>query len=257
MRLSLAILLLCIATIAQASPAGEESQNGPPAARDRSAPDFLFGRPQTEVGVRGSWVFARAGSDWYDFVSDRLTLSRGDFNMPAIAADVGVTMTSRLQAVFGVEFGQATTGSEYRTLVDNNRLPITQTTRLRQVNLTGSLKYALTDRGREISTFAWVPRAVVPYAGLGGGMLWYNVRQVGDFVDFVDLSVFSDVFESKGWTPTALAFAGVNFKLTPRLFTTLEGRYLWAAGDLDNIWIDFDAIDLAGFRMSAGINVLF
>src|SRR5215216_5420557 len=114
MRLSLAMLLLCIATIAQASPAGEESQNGPPAARDRSAPDFLFGRPQTEVGVRGSWVFARAGSDWYDFVSDRLTLSRGDFNMPAIAADVGVTMTSRLQAVFGVEFGQATTGSEYR-----------------------------------------------------------------------------------------------------------------------------------------------
>jgi hypothetical protein len=91
----------------------------------------------------------------------------------------------------------------------------------------------------------------------GAGVMHFDLQQAGDFVDFVDLSVFNDVFRSRGWTPTAHAGAGVDVKLMRRLYATIDGRYLWAAGDLGSDWIDFDKIDLAGFRMSAGINVLF
>jgi hypothetical protein len=38
---------------------------------------------------------------------------------------------------------------------------------------------------------------------------------------------------------------------------TADGRYLWAAADLGRDWIDFDPIDLAGFRLSGGVNVIF
>ena len=93
-----------------------------------------------------------------------------------------------------------------------------------------------------------MPNTVVPYVGAGGGAHWYRLRQQGDFVDYVDLSVFTDVFESSGWTPSAHVFGGADIKVHRRLYVTVEARYQWAAGDLGPDWIDFDPIDLSGLR---------
>lgn len=246
-------LALLIASLLTAVPASAQSRPAPP----RPTPDFLFGPPDGSVTLRGSWLFARAGSDWYDFVTDQLTLEAGDFNAPGIGFDVAVRLTPRVDAQFGLDFSNAQVTSEYRDFVDNNRLPITQQTRLRELNLSGNIKVALTERGREVSRFAWVPRTVVPYAGAGAGALWFDMNQSGDFVDFLDLSVFTDVFQARGWAPSAQVFSGVDVRVFRRLYVTVDGRYLWAAGDLGREWIDFDPIDLAGFRLSAGVNVLF
>ena len=252
MRCCLALVVLSLAV---AAPAGAQNRLPPP--NPRPAPDFFFSEPGGSVAVRGSWLFARAGSDWYDFVTNQLTVDATDFNGPGVGFDLGFAINPRLEAQFGLDFSNSQVTSEYRDFVDNNRLPITQQTRLRELNLSGNVKVALTERGREISRFAWVPRSIVPYAGAGGGMLWFDVNQTGDFVDFVDFSVFSDVFRARGWTPSAQVFGGVDVRVFRRLFATVDGRYLWAAGELGREWIDFDPIDLAGFRVSAGLNVVF
>jgi len=252
MRCCLALLVL---SLAGAAPAAAQTRLPPP--NPRPAPDFFFGQPEGSVTVRGSWLFARAGSDWYDFVTNQLTVDPADFNAPGIGFDAGFAITPRVEAQFGLDFSSSQVTSEYRNFVDNNRLPITQETRLREVNLSGNLKVALTERGREVSRFAWVPRSIVPYAGAGGGVLWFAVNQTGDFVDFVDFSVFPEVFRSRGWTPSAQVFGGVDVRVFRRLYATVDGRYLWAAGELGREWIDFDPIDLAGFRLSAGLNVVF
>ena len=98
---------------------------------------------------------------------------------------------------------------------------------------------------------------MVPYVGAGGGAVYYNFAQSGDFVDFVDLSVFPDAFVSKGWAPSAHALGGVDVQIYRALYGTVEGRYTKAAGKLGRDFIDFDPIDLSGFRLSAGINLLF
>jgi opacity protein-like surface antigen len=252
MRTCLA-LLVCL--LVPTGPAAAQSRLPPP--NPRPAPDFFFSAPKGSATVRGSWLFARASSDWYDFVTGELTVEPADFNAAGLGIDVGVAVTPRLEVQFGLDYSGSQVRSEYRNFVDNNRLPITQQTRLREANLSGNLKVALTDRGRDVSRFAWVPRTIVPYAGAGAGAIWFNVSQVGDFVDFVDLAVFSDVFESNGWTPSAQVFAGADVRVFRRLYLTVDGRYLWAAGDLGREWIDFDPIDLAGFRLSAGFNVVF
>jgi len=224
-----------------------------------SAPDFFFGRPDGSLAIRGSWVVARAGSDLFDFVQRELTIDKGNFDRAALAADYGIALTPRADAVVGVEVNRASVPSEYRNFVDNNRQPIEQTTSLTELNLTGNIRFALAPRGREIGRFAWVPSAVVPYAGAGGGMLWYRFQQAGDFVDALDprRAIFTDVFRAQGWTPSAQVFGGVDVKLHGRWFLTLDGRYLWAAGALGNDFEGFDPIDLAGFRAGAGINILF
>jgi hypothetical protein len=249
MRLCLTLLMVSILGVI---PAVAQTPAPP-----RPAPDFLFGQPDRSVAVRGSWLFARGGSDWYDFVSDQLTLDTADFNAPGVGVDVSFAVGRRLDLQFGFDYSSAGVTSEYRDFVDNSRLPISQDTKLREVNLSGNLRFALTERGREVSRLAWVPRRIVPYVGGGGGVLWFDVEQAGDFVDFVDFSIFTDVFRGSGWTPSAQVFGGVDVRLFKQLYFMFDGRYLWAAGDLGREWIDFDPIDLAGFRLSGGVNLVF
>ena len=252
--LAVAFVLLAGGT-AYAAP-GE--QDAPPSSQaPRRSPDFLFGRPDGSIAVRGSWIFSRAGSDWYDFVTDQLTLENGDFNAPAVTFELGFLVTPRLDIVAGVDISSASTTSEYRDFVDNNRLPITQSTRLRGTTITGGVKYALVPRGREVGNVAWVPSVVIPYVGAGGGAHWFKLEQQGDFVDFVDLSVFTSVFRSSGWSPSAHVFGGADLKLHRRIYLTLEARYQWTAGDLGANWIDFDPIDLSGMQIGTGVNFVF
>jgi hypothetical protein len=252
--LTLAFLVLTATPLfAQSSqPDLRSSQSGP-----RTPPDFLFGRPDWSIGLRGSWLLARKQSDWYDFVTNQLTLDRGDFNAASVGFDVGVALTSRADLVIGFDFSQTTLPSEYRDFVDNFRLPIEQQTRMREASLTGGVRLFLTERGRQVGNFAWVPRTVVPYVGAGAGLVRFDVRQTGDFVDFVDHSVFFDVFRAFGWTPSAHLLGGVDIHVFRTLYVTFDGRYRWAAGDLGSTWIGFDPLDLTGLRMSAGINVVF
>jgi len=219
--------------------------------------DFLFGRPRASLGVRGSWLFARADSDWYSFVSDQLTLGHKDFNAPGFAADFGFAVGRRLDVLGGFDINRSETSSEYRDFVDNNRLPITQTTSLRTIGITGSIKYALIERGLEVSRLAWVPRHIVPYVGAGGGALHYDLEQFGDFIDFTDNQVFGSTFKSSGWSPVAQAFAGVDVRVLKRVYVTIDGRYQWSNATLSSTWVDFDPIDLAGFKLAAGASFVF
>jgi hypothetical protein len=250
-RLSVCLALFVLPSAA----AGQEAE--PPRSHPGATADFMFGQPRGSLSLRGSWVFARAGSDLYDFVTDQLTLESGDFNAPAIGGEVGVALTSRIEARGGVEMSVTETPSEYRRFIDNDGQPIRQQTKLQTVSVTGSVKFSLTPRGRRISRLAWIPNGLTPYVGAGGGAMYYDFLQRGDFVDFVDLSVFGDVFESKGWAPVAHAFGGLDLQVYRRLFVHVEGRYALAKGTLDQDFIDFDPIDLTGFRTTAGISLVF
>ncbi len=229
---------------------------GPAAAQP--SPDFLFGSPNGMIGFRSGWVFASADSDLFQFVQRTLTVDRKDFNAPAIGVDVEFALTPRASVVTGFDFSQASKDSEYRDFVDNQRLPITQTTRLRELNLSGSFKFALTPRGREISSRAWIPAAATPDVGAGAGLLRYQFLQFGDFIDVntVDLEVFSDTLRSDGWTPSAHVFGGVDVKVWRRMYVSGEARYLWSDATPSRDF-DFDSIDLAGLKATIGIHYLF
>jgi hypothetical protein len=220
-------------------------------------PDFLFGKPNGTFAFRSGWLFARAGSDLFTFVQDQLTVSKKDFNSPAIGMDVDQPVNSRLSVMFGFEYSGTSKNSEYRHFVDNNRLPITQTTQLRQVDFSGGVKVALTPPGREISAHAWIPSAVIPYVGAGGGALWYKFHQDGDFVDFNDSSVFPKEYDSRGWAPSLHVLGGVDVKAWKRLYVNGEARYLWSRATLDRAFTGFKPIDLTGTKVSAGIRYMF
>jgi len=219
--------------------------------------DFMLGRPHVAIGIRGNWLFARADSDIFDFVTTQLTIDKSSFNLPAAGGELAFYVSPRLDGVVGFDVSKSSTPSEYRDLVDNELLPIQQTTSLRQFQFFGSAKFALLPKGRRISRFAWIPSTVTPYVGAGGGALNYSFEQYGDFVDFQDNDVFTSSFKSSGWTPVAHVFGGVDLRVHGNMYMSLEGRYQWASGDLSQEFLGFAPIDLAGFRLGAGFHVAF
>jgi len=263
MRGLLVSAVSALSLISFAAPAGAQIPTPQPSGgfQAPASPDFMLGRPRASAGLRGEWLFARAGSDIFDFVTEQLTLEKSSFNAPGFGAELGVNITPRLDVIVGFDLAKSTTPSEYRDHVEqvgSTLLPIQQTTSLRQSNIFGSLKFALMPRGRTISRFAWIPSPIVPYVGVGGGVTNYDFRQDGDFVDFNNNNrIFSDQFRSHGWTPTAHVFGGTDIQVFKRVFLSLEGRYVFANAKLDADFIDFNPIDLGGVRFGAGFHVMF
>jgi len=248
----LVVTTFAAATLVAGVTSVAEAQDRPRPVIPAAPRDFLFGRPDREVAIRAGWNLAGAGSDWYDFVTDQLTLERRDFNAVTVGGDVGVWLSDRSTLLIGVDVTHAGPRSEYRRLVDNDRLPIEQGTRLVTVDMTGGVRYALTERGRAIGRLAWIPRRVVPFVGAGGGAVYYRLQQAGDFVDFADRRVFPATFESEGWAPTVYAGGGADIRVLRRVVLTADVRYRYATAKLDQEWVDFDPLDLSGVRMTLG-----
>ena len=171
--------------------------------------------------------------------------------------EVGIPVHRRVDVVIGLDVSRASASSEYRDYVEDNDLPIAQQTRLTVVPLAAGVKLYLTPRGREVSRYAFLPSRVRVYAGGGGGGVWTKLEQTGDFVDFVDLSIFSAALRSSGWGWSAHGFGGVELSLRPRWSLAVEGRYVRAAAGLGEDFVRFAPMDLSGVRVRAGFHVSF
>jgi len=222
-----------------------------------STPDFFFGIPRGWIGARSSWVAERASGDLFSFVRDQLTIGGSAFNRPTFGGQLGIRVGPRISFTADVDWGRSSTNSEYRHFNGSDGLPINQTTDLTQSNVSLSIRVDLTSTGQSISRLAWIPRRFVPFVGAGGGFSYYDFKQYGEFVDYVDHSIFRNAFDSTGWTPSGHVLAGADIAVWRKLYLTFEARYLWAHADLDTDFQGFHGIDLNGIRWSSGVNVVF
>lgn len=251
------ITALAAALAATATPAFAQSGPRAPVVSPPPPGDFMLGRPKGFIAVDGGFLFARSGSDLYDFIADQLTLEKRQFNTPTVGGRFGVTVSSRLDVSVLVESARSSTASEYRDFIDNAGLPITQTTARTDNQVVATVRYALVPSGRRISNYAWIPRTVTPYVGLGVGTIKYRFEQYGSFVDFRTRRVFDDTFRSEGWAPTVHALAGADLRVYRKLYLTGEARYQWSSAPLSADFVDFEPLDLAGIRLGASLKIVF
>jgi outer membrane protein with beta-barrel domain len=230
----------------------------PVAAQAQGSGDgFLFQKPLGGFVLRGGLASTTASGDLYAFLADQFTLDKGDFRAPQIAADLLIRIAPRADLDFGIGFSRSNKGSHFRDWVDLDNNEIEQATSLSRVPATVGARIYLAPPGRSVGKFAWIPTKVVPYVGAGGGMMWYRLRQTGEFIDVATTDVFPDTFESSGWTPTAHGLAGVDYSLTPRFALNGEARYTWAKAKLGPDFEGFDKIDLSDIGITFGLNVRF
>lgn len=235
----------------------------PDRAAAQGGEGFLFRAPRIQLGFRVGYSAltgprsAESTTDIYGFTQDLLTVDGSDWDGTEFAGEVAFRLSRRFDLT--VDFGQTRSSatSEFRDWVDQDDLPIVQTTRFTRRPLNLGVRYFLTDRGRRVSRFAWIPRSFVPFVGLGVGSVWYDLVQEGDFIDFETLQVFSDLLEASGRANTAQVSAGLQFAFGKYGVVTGEGRYRFGAGALGGDFVGFDDLDLSGLQLTVGLGFRF
>jgi hypothetical protein len=225
---------------------------------------FLFDRPSASLTLRGGFTRPTVDSEIFTFITDTLTLGRRDFDGATFGASLGIWISPRFDIVLSADHATQSKQSRFEnwweegpTTSDEDDLPIRQTTRFARTPLALGVRAYLLPRGRSIGQFAWVPARVAPYIGIGAGAMYYEFEQDGDFVDFVDETIFTDILESSGWSATANGTVGFDLSLSPRVALTTEGKYTWAEAAMSEDFVDFDRIDLSGLSASIGLTFRF
>ena len=244
---TVASIFACTAMIAATARAQESSGNG-----------FLFGAPSGSFSLRAGYAGATAGSDVFSFVTNELTLRRGDFGSFAYGADFSFALRPRWDVVASVDVSGMDKKSEFREWQDTEGLPIEQTTSFARQSYSVSAKYYLLPYGRTLGRLAWVPARYAPWLSAGAGRTFYRFKQVGDFIDFnKNNKVFSDTFASSKWANTAQMAAGLDWNLNQRFALTSQMKYLWGKADLGLDYSGYAPIDLSGLGMTAGLTIRF
>lgn len=112
-------------------------------------------------------------------------------------------------------------------------------------------------------TALWVLRLgnqrVSPYLGVGGGFLWYELAEGGDFIDFgsESLPIVNTVYFAEGTTYELLGMVGVDVHLTPWWSFLAEGRWREAEDDVGDDYAGYGTLDLSGWELSAGFAFSF
>ena len=228
-------------------------------AAQGGGPGFLFENPRVTLSFRTGYQFPRVESNIFEFPLDSLTLSRSDFGSPWLGGEVAVRATERLDVAFSIGWAQARSGSEYVNWIDLDENPIEQVTTYETLTGTAGVKLYLTDRGREVGRFAWVPSRLSLYVGGGIGFVDYSFIQEGDFIDFQSptYEVFYDHLETSGTGFAGYFAAGTDVTLGRQFILTAEGRFTLSDGPVTGPYASFDQIDLSGLQLLAGLGIRF
>lgn len=238
--------------LASDGPEAEPAAAAQPLA-PRNRPDFLFGQPRGIVGFYGGWLQPSGGGLLGSF-REYLTLDDRAYDTVHFRFVAGFSATPRVDVVFEVAPAKSNTASEYREWTENGR-PIAQTTQVWQIPVNASVRYWVLPRGRRIGRLAWVPSTLALHVGIGGGMRWYQLWQAGDFLDVVNLAIFDDSLQSRGWAASRHVSAGASLRMTRRLFAVAEVRRVWSRAELAGDFVG--DMDLNGLQMTGGIEFLF
>jgi hypothetical protein len=227
------------------------------AAAQDAGRGFLFAPPTGGLTIRGGYALASAGSDFFDFTTDELTLNRRDFSSVSFDAELYARIRPRTDIVFWGSYSGMRKPSEYRHFIDNNDQPIEQRTTFQRIPMTIGVRQYLSSPGRAVGRLAWIPARAAAYVSAGGGMIWYQFRQKGDFIEMPSMDVFTSTYESSQWSWAAHGAVGLDYSLTARFALNAETRYLFSRGQLSSDFSGFDPLDLSGLSTMVGLTVRF
>lgn len=171
-----------------------------------------------------------------------------DFRGPLVNGEWLIGFGDRLEVGLGIGFYQRTVPSVYAEFVDSDGTEIEQDLKLRIVPVTATVKFLPIGRAGDFQ----------PYVGAGIAVLNWKYSEVGEFVDFSDNSIFTDVFVASGSTVAPVAFGGVRVPVGGDVFA-VNGELRWQGGkgDTSDTGLLADEIDLGGWTFLGAFQIRF
>jgi hypothetical protein len=185
------------------------------------------------------------------FVDDRIlyTVDKGDWSSFTGGIEYNARVAPHIELGIHVDGYGETLHTSYRSFVDTDGREIFQTLKLQTVPAGMTLRFIAGGRHSRIQ----------PYLGVGGGLIYYEYEEFGDFIDFDDpaMQVIPDAFISDGITGFGHATGGLRVRLNHDFSLVGEGRYQFASkAEMEE---DFrgNSLDLNGWSATIGVHVQF
>jgi hypothetical protein len=183
-------------------------------------------------------------SEYWDDKFTDFTGSESDFNDFSFLMDYRLPVSEAGAFLFGAGWYEGATTQGYRDWVDGSGRPIRHRTSLRTFELTGAFIYEIGERNYPVT----------PYVGAGGGFLWWELQERGDFIDFTDddLPIIQAWYGSNDVTFSLFALTGLDVRLGDAWSLVGQFRYRWADDELGGNFAGFGNLDLSGFDYTFG-----
>lgn len=218
----------------------------------------IFALAAADVGAQGNWqpgdfgalrfrlgiLQPQADSQFWDDYFTDFTGSSGDFEDLVFGIDYLWRNSRQSGLLFGGSFYEGQTTLGYRDWESLEGGAINHLTTLRLSDLTAAYLWRFGRTGAR------------PYVGVGGGLLWWQFREDGSFIDFgsPDLPIIYASYLADGTTWELFGLAGFDIPLSYRWSFFFEGRYRWAEAELNRDFSGFGTIDLSGVELAGGIS---
>jgi len=229
------------------------------------------------LSFRLAYFIPRAQSDLWTIEFENMSFQKSDFQTTTLGICYEHFLTKELSLVIGVDSYSQTRLGDYRDFVGYSfdegdfafpadisdpdlRNPFTIAHNF-SVSITPvQMSLKLTPFGRR--------SGFIPYIGGGATLYIWNVKLLGDMVDFTDEWIYNDYLPIYGIYQTQAraesrfsvgfqAFAGFMIPVASRLALEAEFKYNVGKGSLGEAFEGFEEFDLGGYQISLGVNYWF
>lgn len=170
-----------------------------------------------------------------------------DMKGTTVSADWSVLLGDKLEVGVGAGYFSKTVPSVWADMVYDDGSEIWQDITLRVAPITAQAKF-----------FPLGARGVVqPYVGAGASLYLWHYREVGDFVDYTDNSVYAADYKGSGTAFGPVAIAGLRVRVGPAATVGVEGRYQWGKAKISTNEFLTDTLDLGGTSILATFGFRF
>jgi hypothetical protein len=199
-----------------------------------------FGALRVRVGV---FEPVADSQFWDDYFTD-FAGSASNFEDLVLGFDYLWRTSRQAGLLFGASFYEGSTTLGYRDWVDSEGGDINHLSTLDLADFSAAYVWRFGSGGPS------------PYIGAGGGLLLWEFREEGSFIDFgdPDYPIVFGSYLADGTTWELLALAGLDLPLGFSWSLFFEGRYRWAEDELNLDFAGFGTIDLSGYELTAGLS---
>jgi opacity protein-like surface antigen len=201
------------------------------------------------LDLRAGGFFPRGDANLFDDTFELFGVDGKDFKGFTAGIEYNTAVSEFLEVGVSLDGFERSVDTSYLDFIHPDGGEIRQTLRYTVVPL--GLTLRLIPTGRRV--------AVAPYLAVGADLFYWQWREEGEFIDFIDPDnpIVEDSFRSDGWSGGFHVAGGVRFRVTPDFSITGEGRYQRAKATMGDDFSSENEIDLSGWSATVGVHIRF
>ena len=184
-------------------------------------------------------------SDLWEINFENLALSKTDMLNTIYSMEYEHFINRRMSISFEGSNYSKTFYSSYRDYEYDDGTPINQNIYLKIMGFEINLKFYPTMVNKKLN----------PYFGIGGGLVYWDYEQWGEFINFEEGYVYEGYADTKTFTPVFNLRAGLLYRITYNIGLVFETKYSYAKGNLSSLFEDFEKFDLSGLIFNFGFSI--